>query len=304
MHALTKEAMPKAGGIKIAVASGKGGTGKTLVATNLFQSLTLEGISATLVDCDAEAPNAKLFFKVKQQRSFGVTQKVPVINESRCTWCGDCHDYCHYRAIFFLPNPPVIKVMEELCHGCGACSVACRHMAIEERDVELGAISRYTLNNQNTLIESRMHTGVYSPVPVIKAGIREAPDHGITLLDAPPGTSCPFIHTVMPADYVVLVTEPTPFGLSNLQQAVETIRQMGKSFGVVINRAGLGDEGVYDYLQREHIKLLMEISFQREIAGTYSGGALLADLGIDWRQKFLGLFDTIIKENGNIDHQR
>lgn len=296
--------MLKASGIKITIASGKGGTGKTFVATNLFQSLSLEGIPATLVDCDAEAPNAKLFFKSKKESTREVTQKVPVIDESHCTYCGKCHEYCNYHAIFFLPQSQMIKVIEELCHGCGACLVACKYGAILEKDSELGTITRYSLTNHNTLIESRMHTGVYSPVQVIKKGIKEATDQIITILDAPPGTSCPFIHTVLKADYVVLVTEPTPFGLSNLKQTVDTLRLMEKSFGVIINRAGLGNDEVYNYIKQENIKLLLEIPFQREIASTYSRGTLLTEIEPEWKKKFLSLFDTIIKENGNINHQR
>ncbi len=296
--------MLKASGIKITIASGKGGTGKTFVATNLFQSLSMERIPVTLVDCDAETPNAKLFFKSKKESTREVTQKVPVIDESHCTYCGKCHEYCNYHAIFFLPQSQMIKVIEELCHGCGACLVACKYGAILEKDSELGTITRYSLTNHNTLIESRMHTGVYSPVQVIKKGIKEATDQIITILDAPPGTSCPFIHTVLKADYVVLVTEPTPFGLSNLKQTVDTLRLMEKSFGVIINRAGLGNDEVYNYIKQENIKLLLEIPFQREIASTYSRGTLLTEIEPEWKKKFLSLFDTIIKENGNINHQR
>jgi len=296
--------MLKASGIKIAIASGKGGTGKTLIATNLFQSLTMAGIPATLVDCDAEAPNAKLFFKSKKESISKVTQKVPVIDEGHCTYCGLCHEYCNYHAIFFLPQPQMIKVMEELCHGCGACLVACRYGAILEKDAELGTITRYSLTNHNTLIESRMHAGVYSPVQVIKAGIKDASDQMISILDAPPGTSCPFIHSVLKADYVVLVTEPTPFGLCNLKQTVDTLRLMNKPFGVIINKTGMGNNDVYDYMQKENIKNLMEIPFQREIANIYSRGFLLADEEPNWKKRFLSLFDTIMKENGNICYQR
>lgn len=290
--------------LKIAIASGKGGTGKTLISTNLFHSLTMEGIPATLVDCDAEAPNAKLFFKSKKESISKVTQKVPVIDEGHCIYCGKCHEYCNYHAIFFLPQPQMIKVMEELCHGCGACLVACKYGAISEKDADLGTITRFNLTNQNTLVEAKMHTGVYSPVRVIKAGINEAADQMISILDAPPGTSCPFIHTVLKADYVVLVTEPTPFGLSNLKQTVDTLRLMNKPFGVIINKIGMGNNDVYDYMQKENIKNLMEIPFQREIASIYSRGFLLADIVPDWKEKFLTLFDIIMKENGNIYHQR
>ncbi|TVQ10622.1 MAG: (4Fe-4S)-binding protein [Bacteroidetes bacterium] len=278
---------------KIAIASGKGGTGKTLVATNLFHSLSKAGISATLVDCDAEAPNAKLFFKSSEEHTRVVTQKAPVIDENKCTFCGKCHDWCNYHAIFFLPQPPVIKVIEELCHGCGACLAACNYGAITEKDVELGVVTTYTLPNRNILAEARMHTGVYSPVPLIKAGIKAAGDHRMVIMDAPPGTSCPFLQTVARADYVVLVTEPTPFGLSDLKQSVETLREMKKPAGVIINRVGMGNDEVYDYLTKENIPLLMEIPFERSIASIYAKGKLIAEADAKWEQLFLGLPDKI-----------
>ncbi|MFW5725169.1 MAG: P-loop NTPase [Bacteroidota bacterium] len=278
---------------KIAIASGKGGTGKTLVATNLFQSISNAGIPATLVDCDAEAPNAKLFFGSEKETTTKVTQKVPVVDESKCTWCGRCHDWCNYHAIFFLPQPPVIRVLEELCHGCGACQAACHFGAISEKDVELGVVNTYSLLNQNTLVEARMHTGIYSPVPIIKAGIKAGGEHQMIIMDAPPGTSCPFIHTVVKADYVVLVTEPTPFGLSDLKQSVKILREMKKPVGVIINRAGMGNTDIYDFLAREDILILMEIPFERSVASTYAKGKLLANTTARWEQSFLRLLDKI-----------
>lgn len=290
--------------IRIAVASGKGGTGKTLVATNLFQALRLQKAEVVLVDCDAEAPNAQLFIKGEPQNVIGVSQQVPVIDELLCTYCGRCHEYCNYNAIFILPPARVIRVIEELCHGCGACTVACRDGAITEKPMPLGEVTRFALPDGNALIESRMKTGVFSPVAVIKAGIREAGKGHTVIMDAPPGTSCPFIQTVDRADFVVLVTEPTPFGLSDLQQSVETLKTMNKPCGVIINRAGLGNREVYQYLRDKKIPLLLEIPFDREIARIYAKGKLLADLDQTWSQTFFLLFDNIMKEYGNSHHQR
>lgn len=289
---------------KIAIASGKGGTGKTLVATNLFHTLISNDIKTSLVDCDAEAPNARLFFEGSLEHSFEVTQQVPVINEDLCTFCGKCHEYCHYNAIFILPPARVIKVIEDLCHGCGACTVACKFDAITEKPMPLGEVRRYTLAGNHSLVESRMKTGVFSPVAVIKAGIKEAGNGQMVIMDAPPGTSCPFIQTVDRADYVVLVTEPTPFGLSDLRQSVETLRGMKKPCGVIVNRAGLGDKALYEYLEKEDIPLLMEIPFDRNIASTYAHGGKLKDLDPDWEKRFLTLFEKIILENGNSHHKR
>ena len=145
--------------IKIAIASGKGGTGKTLVATSLFYALQRERIEATLVDCDAEEPNVMSFFQGQLEKSAEVMQRVPVIDENKCTYCGKCHEYCNYKAIFILPPMKVIKVMEDLCHGCGACTVACEYGAIVEKDVSLGQVNQYAVSENSKIIESRMECG-------------------------------------------------------------------------------------------------------------------------------------------------
>ncbi len=291
--------MIKSQNIKIAIASGKGGTGKTLIATNLFYTLQQKGVKITLIDCDAEEPNDILFFNTINETSYEVTQKVPVINETLCTFCGRCHEYCNYNAIFILPPSKIINVIEDLCHGCGACSVACTDGAITEKDVVLGTVTEFTLTDNASIIEARTKVGIYSPVSVIKKAIQKVKNDSIVIMDAPPGTSCPFIHTVNAADFVVLVTEPTPFGLSDLKQSVDTLKTMNKNYGVIINRSGLGNDEVYKYLQTEGISLLMEIPFDRTIATYYSKGEMLAAFDNEWEKKFLLLYDKIIQEYGN-----
>lgn len=291
--------------LKIAIASGKGGTGKTFVSTNLFYALTKRGLRATLVDCDAEAPNVLEFFKAGKSWEEEVVHQVPVIDAEKCVFCGKCHEYCEYKAIFYLPNMQVIKVMEELCHGCGACSYACGFGAIVEKPVSLGKVSGYQLNRGSALIESRTTVGVMSPVPLIKAAIGIIdPATEIAIFDSPPGTSCPFIHTAARADYVLLVTEPTPFGLSDLRQSVETLKQLEKPYGVIVNRAGLGNHDVFSYLKEENIPLLLEIPFSREIAGYYTNGQLAAEM-LPWLEEQLNAVFSIISKNyGNSNHQR
>lgn len=287
--------------MKIAIASGKGGTGKTFVSTNLFYALQQQGENLTLVDCDAEEPNAMGFFSGELTQSVRVTQLIPVIDKSKCMYCGKCYEYCNYNAIFFLENSRIIKVMDELCHGCRACSVACEFDAINEKEDVLGEVNCYTISDKTSLVEARMRVGVYSPVSVIKAAIREASEAEIVLMDSPPGTSCPFIQTVAQADYVVLVTEPTPFGLSDLKQSVETLKTMNKTYGVIVNRANLGNNDIYDYLRMENIPLLMNIPFDRNIASVYSKGELLSRYDAQWVSQFLNLFN-IIKENYGNSH--
>ncbi|NHB69728.1 nucleotide-binding protein [Perlabentimonas gracilis] len=278
---------------KIAIASGKGGTGKTLVSTSLFYSLQQNGVPVTLIDCDAEEPNDMVFFNAEATRTLDVTQLVPVIDESKCTYCGRCHDYCAYNAIFIIPPSKIIKVMEDLCHGCGACSVACNDGAITEKLVSLGEIKYYPMTSTSQVVEARVYVGVYSPVSVIKKAINSVDSNQLILMDSPPGTSCPFIQTVSHADYIILITEPTPFGLSDLKQSVDTLRTMGKACGVIINRAGLGDKAVYQYLEDEKIPLLMEIPFDRDIASIYSKGNIVAKEKPELQQKLIDVFELV-----------
>jgi len=321
--------------IKIAVASGKGGTGKTLVATNIFYSLMAENYKVVLIDCDAEAPNAAAFFDRKLIEKETINQIIPEIYSSACTFCGKCHDWCNYNAIFIIPPAKIITVIDDLCHACGACFEACHFNAIKEKSVSLGEIAAFMVNQQNLfplldrdepkaksgfsnadrvtvsvqsgkdllnedgyrtgmIIESRMKVGVMSPVKLIKTAINKIdPANDIAILDAPPGTSCPFIQTTATADFVVLVTEPTPFGLSDLKQSVETLRQMNRSFGVIINRAGIGNRDVYNYLENNHIPLLMEIPYDPQIAMLYSKGLLAAQRMTTLKEKLVELMENI-----------
>jgi len=291
--------------IKIAIASGKGGTGKTFISTNIFYTLLQNNYRAILVDCDAEAPNSLEFFERNFISESQVTQQVPVINSDICTFCGKCYEYCNYNAIFILPQKKIINVIEDLCHGCGACSVACKFEAISEKPVSLGHVSLYSTNKLPDLIEARMNIGVMSPVPVIKSAIKQIDDQtDIVILDSPPGTSCPFIQTVSSADYVLLVTEPTPFGLSDLKQSVETLRTMDKPLGVIINRAGLGDNKVQDYLGQENIPLLLEIPFDKKIAGLYSTGKIVSKTDPVLANQLLTIIKKILEKHGNSNNQR
>ena len=284
--------------MKIAVASGKGGTGKTFVATNLFNVLSGSGERVTLVDCDADAPDDLLFFTAEKISETEVTHQVPVINKDACTWCGRCSNWCNYNAIFYVPTVKVIEVIENLCHGCGACSFACNTGAITEKPVVLGTVTSFRTNKGFPLVEARLRVNEMSPVRVIKAAIKEADEDGVVILDSPPGTSCPFIQTVDRADYVLLVTEPTPFGLSDLRQSVETLKTMNKRCGVIINRADIGDSGVKNYLSEEQIPLLGVINYDTDIARSYSEGRLITEENDIIAGFFAGLAYKIISEHG------
>ncbi|MDD4190154.1 MAG: ATP-binding protein [Mangrovibacterium sp.] len=279
--------------MKIAIASGKGGTGKTFVATNLFWVAQESGMPVTLVDCDAEEPNVAEFVSGEEQSTREVFQQVPVIDPEKCTFCGKCFEYCNYHAILFLPQNHFIKVIPDLCHDCGACTYACNTGAITEEPKLLGKVKAFSFNEHALLIESRSEVGVYSPVAVIKKAIKEADHRSLTLMDSPPGISCPFIATIDQADFVILVTEPTPFGLHDLELSVATIQQLGKPFGVVINRAGLGNHEMYDWLEKNKILLLLEIPFDKEIARIYSDGKILAKENSAYQEIFSNLLKRI-----------
>lgn len=284
--------------MKIAVASGKGGTGKTFFATNFYKVLADRGESVTLTDCDAEAPNNLLFFNPVIKYSREISLKVPVINKEACIFCGRCSEWCHYNSIFYVPSAGIIEVIENLCHGCGACLVACEAGAITEKDVRLGTVTGCDHSQHCSIIEARMEVNEMSPVKVIKAAINDAGEDAIVILDSPPGTSCPFVQTVDTADYVILVTEPTPFGLSDLKQSVETLRLMGKTMGVIINRSDVGNNDVKRYLNDESITLLLELPYDAGIAHLYSEGRLAVDHKKELNEMLTTVIDKLIMEHG------
>jgi MinD superfamily P-loop ATPase len=279
--------------MKIAIASGKGGTGKTFVSTNLFAVAEKEYRNVTLVDCDAEEPNVTVFIDGNPISTDIINQHLPVIDKEACVYCGKCRDWCNYNAIICLPENKQIYLIEDLCHDCGACLAACQYNAITEIEKRLGTVTVKQYSDTARIIEARADIGVYSPVQVIKAALNKTDNAELILMDSPPGISCPFIAAVVPADYVVLITEPTPFGLNDLKLSVETLQQLEKPFGVIVNRAGLGDDRVYDWLEEKHIPLLMKIPFDKKIAKIYSQSLLLALEDPAYKARFLELLKTI-----------
>ena len=272
--------------MKIAVASGKGGTGKTTLAVNL--ALAANG-AAQLLDCDVEAPNVHLFLNGRIQRERVVTIPIPEIDPERCNGCADCSDFCRYNAIASFGRVPVI--MAELCHGCGGCMRVCRRKAIREIPKRIGVVETLQCG-AITLVQGRLDVGVSLTPPLIQAVKQEARGN-LVIMDAPPGTSCPVIATLGGADFVVLVTEPTPFGLNDLTLAVETVRELGLPFAAVINRAAGNDDLVRPYLEKERISLLAEIPDDRRIAQAYARGTPLLDAMPDYKPLFAGLLRTI-----------
>ncbi|HOC60949.1 MAG TPA: ATP-binding protein [Smithellaceae bacterium] len=273
--------------MKISVASGKGGTGKTTVSVNLARTMA---IPVQLLDCDVEEPNAHLFLKSNEFKEEIVTIPVPQVNESLCDGCGACSKFCEYHAIVTFGTAPLI--FPEMCHGCGGCALVCPPKAISETGRRIGVVE--TRRSEDiTLISGRLDIGVAMAPPLIRAVKEHLQNNGTSILDAPPGTSCPVITSVRDTDMVLLVTEPTPFGLHDLMLAVEMVRELQLPFGVIVNRMGSGDERVQAYCRRESIPILLEIPDDRRIAWHYSRGVLMVDALPEYRELFKTLLQKI-----------
>lgn len=269
----------------LAVASGKGGTGKTTVSVNLARVL---GSEVLVLDCDVEEPNAHLFLRGSLIQEKIVTIPIPQVDESRCDGCGECGKFCEYHAIVTFGTAPL--VFPEMCHGCGGCTMVCPQKAICEIDKRIGVVE--TLESGNIrLIQGRLDVGSAMAPPLIRA-VKDYLKNGLpSILDAPPGTSCPVIATLRETDFVVLVTEPTPFGLHDLKIAVEMVRELGIPFGVVVNRMGIGDDRVHVYCSEKNIPIILEIPDDRRIAEAYSRGELIVESLPEYRGLFLNLIE-------------
>jgi len=275
--------------VRIAIASGKGGTGKTTVAAMLYHSLSQkEAKSALLVDCDVEEPNDVLFFgELEKMDEVGITQEIPSIDTSRCTFCRLCAEYCEFNAIVVIPPAGFAEINPSLCHSCGACTVACKEDAIWVKDDPIGSRSLYQDTAGNEILEGRLRIGSTMQTMVIRSLKNSLHDESsVVILDGPPGTSCPVVETISDTDYLILVTEPTPFGLHDLKLMIDLVKELGLSFGVVINKANLGDREVYHYLEKENAEIIGEIPFNKTYAAHYAKGNLFVDTPPEIRESF------------------
>lgn len=273
----------------ISIASGKGGTGKTTVSTNLAMSV---GTGVQLFDCDVEEPNVHLFLHPAIHKREPVNAPVPRIDLEKCTFCKKCMTICRFGALAVLKKN--VLVFDNLCHSCGGCFEICPENAVHEKERSIGDIEHGTAGGIS-FIHGRLSIGSVMVPPIIKK-VRSYTDPDlVTIIDAPPGTSCPVIAAMKKADFILLVTEPTPFGLHDLKLAVETVKILKIPCGLVINRAGMGNDEVNQYAQKENIPVLMEIPFDREIAQIYSRGEMIIDKLPEYKEKFLELFKKIVQ---------
>jgi MinD superfamily P-loop ATPase len=272
----------------ISMASGKGGTGKTTLAVNL--ALSLSKGTVQLIDCDVEEPNSHIFLSPSIHQFTSVGISVPRIDESKCTYCGKCAQVCEYHAIaVILKN---VLVFDELCHGCGACSYLCPEKAIFEVEREIGIVQEGS-SNGIPFVNGVLNVGEPMASPLIRKVKEKIQKDKIVILDAPPGTACPVIETVKGSDFCVLVTEPTPFGLNDLELAVGMLEKLGIPKGVVINKADIGDRGIWDYCKSKNIPILMEIPLDRKIAESYSKGIPFVRENSSYVSQFQKLFEKV-----------
>jgi len=288
----------------IAVASGKGGTGKTTVATSLALALAAPGSPyggpVHFLDCDVEEPNAALFLHPVLEHSKEVGLLVPQVDVSRCTLCGRCSEVCAYHAIVLAGTK--VLLFCQMCHGCGSCAVQCPEGAIREVLHVMGTMESGRAGPLH-FAQGTLNVGEAVPVPLIRALKADhlagcaGPSGDVAILDAPPGTSCPVVQTMRDADFVLLVTEPTPFGLHDLKLAVEVAHgELGLPVGVVVNRDGCGDAGVDDYCAHEGIPILMRIPLDRTIAGAIARGLPLVEALPEYRPRFAALYSRMVEE--------
>lgn len=283
--------------MNLVIASGKGGTGKTTVAVNLALVLQEEN-KVQLLDCDVEEPNAHLFLKPEIQMSKPAGIPVPEVNRDRCSFCGRCAEICAFNALAVIKEN--VLVFAELCHGCGGCAYFCPEQAITEVDRSIGVVESGTAYGL-AFGHGRLNPGEAMSPPLIYAVKQLIDPDAITVIDAPPGTSCPVVAAVKGCDFCLLVTEPTPFGLNDLDLAFQMVDKLGVTAGVVINRCDIGDGRVEEYCRNVGLPVLLQIPWDRELAALYARGEPAALSRPAWRKPFRELFEriTALRKGGN-----
>ena len=270
--------------MKIAVLSGKGGTGKTTVSTNLAFISKLP-----LFDTDIEEPNAHIFLKNSTEIEKSVYMNYPKVDMKKCNLCGECGNFCKFNAI--IPAKDTVLVFEESCHDCGGCEIICKQNAISWEKREIGKIFTGKTYFDSKIIYGKLNIGEMSGVKIIKEMYENA-KYKDFLIDCPPGTACTTVSAVEKADFAIIVTEPSPFGLSDMKLVVKLLKDMKIPFGVVINKSEEHENETKNYCLAEKIEILGEIPFSRKIAENYSKGNIISDIFLEYRE----IFENILKK--------
>ncbi len=277
--------------MKIAVLSGKGGTGKTTFSVNLQYILR----NYTLIDADIEEPNSHLFFELKNIKTNFVTVNYPEVTNAKCTLCGECGKICSFNAI--IPAKRSVLVFKESCHDCGGCKLVCKYNAITYKKRDIGEIFFAETNLKTKLIYGKLNIGELSGVSIIKELNKFVQTENNIIIDCPPGAACSTLTAVEMSDYAVIVSEPTPFGVSDMKIIVELLRELNKPFGVVVNKSGIGNNEIYEYCNSQNIKIIGEIPFMREIAINYSKGQIISEFINDYYENIKAISITLIGES-------
>lgn len=272
--------------MKIAVLSGKGGTGKTTVAVNLAATMGWD-----YMDCDIEEPNGWMFLRPEPEQSEQVSMPFPVVNETSCTRCGACARACQFHALS-VPASGVM-VFPELCHGCGLCSLICPEQAISEQSRAIGHIDRGRGANGECW-QGVLNVGEPSGVRIINQLLQQPVAGDLPLIvDCAPGTSCNVVAATRTADFALLVTEATPFGVHDLRLSIQLMRTMGLPGAIVVNRSTGDDQLISELAHEQSLPLIATLPFSRYAAATCAAGRLLQADGFP--QQFAQLGDSILE---------
>lgn len=294
--------------MNIAVLSGKGGTGKTLLSVNMAAASK----SATYIDCDVEEPNGYLFFKPEEIVEENVSVKIPEVNKELCSGCRKCVDFCKFNALAFIKKAPI--VFGDICHSCGGCSLLCPENAITGKDKVIGKIEKGKSQGID-IYTGILNTGEVSGVPIIEKLLeenRKSSSNGevsnniegnekLSIIDCPPGSACIVMESIKDADFCMLVAEPTAFGAHNLEMVYELVSLFGKPFGVVLNKCLDGENPSEEFCKEKGIKILGRVPFEKELGELNSNAKIAARESEKYNKLFKNILETV---KGEVQHER
>ena len=288
-------------GFTIAIASGKGGTGKTTIATNLAHYVARLGQKVQYLDCDVEEPNGHIFLKPDIEETQSVTIGVPEVDTQKCDGCGKCGQLCQYSAIICLKD--IVMTFDQLCRSCGGCMLVCPTDAIKPKPLNIGDIE-FGKAGDIDFVQGKLRVGYVRTPALIKEVKKHIKQDCLAIVDVPPGTSCPVVEAVKGADFALLVTEPTPFGLNDLKLAVELLREMNLPFAVVVNRYDIGNDEVEKYCKAENIDICVKLPDDRRIAEAYSTGRIIIDVLGEYKQQFSRVYEYLQSIKAKFDEKK
>lgn len=260
--------------MRIAVTGGKGGTGKSTIAVNLATALTKLGKKVVLVDCDVDCPNDHLLLNAKLKNKEAIESFLPKINPEKCKKCGKCVKTCMENALFQLKDN-IPQLFDKICSGCKACEYACPVGAIESDSKVLGWTYETKINDI-TLITGELKPSEPLSAAVVKATKKRGLDVGrnadVIIFDTAAGTHCDVVRALYETETAFVVTEPTPFGLHDLDSILKLLKQLGISSEVILNRSDIAETK-----ELEKFKIHTEIPFDEKMMECYVQGVSIVE---------------------------